>query len=286
MMKESLGQYITCDGKPISFRKWAGVRDVIVYLHGIESNSGWFSPFASQLNERGFTLYGIDRRGSGLNEDDRGDIRDYNTFLDDIDDALKFIREQNIGKKIYLMGICWGGLLAVNYIAKRKPDTAHGLLLLSPAIYRKIDLNFCIKAIAKIYSLFYPKFRFKIPIRDEMFTSSKRYLSFIKKDTMRLRALSCRFFNEILRMEQELSPINHKITVPVAVLLSGYDEIVDNDRVREWFKRLEANDKTIKVFNDLRHVMPFEDNIDPLVDFISDWIETRELSLESQSIKD
>ena len=58
MMKESLGQIKTQDGKSFSFRKWSGADDVIIYLHGIESNSEWFSPFASQLNEKGFTIYG------------------------------------------------------------------------------------------------------------------------------------------------------------------------------------------------------------------------------------
>jgi len=68
-MKESLGQYRARDGRLLSFRKWGGAGDVIVYLHGVESNSGWFSPFASRLNMNGFTLYGIDRRGSGLNRE-------------------------------------------------------------------------------------------------------------------------------------------------------------------------------------------------------------------------
>ncbi len=74
-MKESLGQYAARDGKMLNFRKWRGSCDVVIYLHGIESNSGWFSPFASQLAERDFTVYGIDRRGSGLNDENRGDIK-------------------------------------------------------------------------------------------------------------------------------------------------------------------------------------------------------------------
>jgi acylglycerol lipase len=270
-MKESLGQYTTRAGNSLSFRKWSGTKDVIVYLHGIESNSAWFAPLASRLNEDGFILYGIDRRGSGLNKEDRGDILDYNMFLDDIEDALKFVKEQNANKKIYVMGICWGGLLAVNYIVKKKimPD---GLILLSPSIYRKVDLNFFVKSLARIYSLFCPRSHFKIPIKDRMFTSNRRCLDIITKDTTRLKTLSLRFFREILRMERESSPINHKISLPVAVLLAGIDEIVDNKRVKEWFEKVESDDKAMKIFNDMHHVLPFEENIDPLISFITDWI--------------
>ena len=284
-MKESLGQYMARDGRTLSFRKWSGPDDVIVYLHGLESNSGWFSYFASRLNQNGFTVYGIDRRGSGLNKKNgRGDASDYNIFLDDIDDALEFVRGQNIGKKIFLMGICWGALLAVNYTAKARamPD---GLILLSPAIYRNVDLSIWVKTIAKICSFVHPRARFKIPIRDHMFTSNRRYTDFIKKDKMRLRSLTCRFFNEILRMEKEFADINHRLSLPVTVLLAGHDEIVDNKKVKEWFKRIESGDKAIKAFNDMRHVMPFEENIDPLIDFITGRLKTREMSFERQRVK-
>lgn len=283
-MKESLGQIRTRDGKSLSFRKWNGTGDVIIYLHGIESNSGWFSPFASRLNENGFTLYGPDRRGSGLNKENRGDIDDYNIFLDDIKETLRFVKEQNIGKKIYIMGICWGGLLAVNYAAKEKalPD---GLILLSPAVYRKTDLSALTKTAAKTCSFIYPKFRFKIPIKDHMFTPNRKYLDFIENDSMRLRTLTCSFFGQILKMEQKFSAINHKISIPVICLLAGEDEIVDNDKVKEWFEIVESKDKTIKVFDDIHHVMPFEYDIDPLIGSITDWIIKRSLSFENQGIK-
>ena len=284
-MKESLGQYRTRDGKSLSFRKWSGTGDVIVYLHGIESNSGWFSSFAADLNQRGFTLYGLDRRGSGLNKEDaRGDISDYNIFFSDIEDALAFAREQNVGKNIFLMGICWGGILAVNY-AVRGRSMPDGLILLSPAIYRKVDLKSYIKAIAKICYLVYPKTRFRIPIKDRMFTSNARYLDFIKNDQMRLKTLTCRFFNEILKMEEGFSNTNHRIHLPIVVLLAEHDEIVDNRRAKEWFRKLESNDKAIKVFDDFCHVMPFEDKCEPLVRFITDWIRERKPSFESQRVK-
>ncbi|MBL7070626.1 MAG: alpha/beta fold hydrolase [Candidatus Omnitrophica bacterium] len=283
-MKESIGQYGTRDGKALSFRKWAGEKDIIVYLHGVESSSVWFKPLAVPLNEKGYTLYGIDRRGSGLNTGERGDIGDYNIFLNDIEDALTFVKEQNTGKKIYLIGICWGALLAVNYAVSRKAKL-DGLILLSPAIYRKVSFNPFVKTIAKICFFINPQTHFKIPIEDRMFTPNKECLDFIRGDSMRLRSLTVRFFNEIVKMENDFSAINHKIASPIAVLLAGHDEIVDNSKTRQWFNRLDSRDKTIKVFKDFHHVMPFEKDASRLTDFISGWLEEREMSLEGQSIK-
>lgn len=283
-MKESLGRYVTRDGMPLAFRKWQGAGDTIVYLHGIESNSGWFSQFASQLAGKGLALYGIDRRGSGLNEEDRGDIKDYSIFIDDIECALRMVKEQNAGKKIYLMGICWGALLAVHYVIKGKPSP-DGLILLSPAIHRKVDLGRGAKIAAKACSLFYPKARFKIPINDRMFTGSARYLDFIKNDKMRLRYLTCRFFNQIVRMENDFIPAGGNLLLPVIALLAGHDDIVDNERVRKWFSALPSRDKTIRVFDNFCHVMPFEEKIAPLIDCVHGWVKEREASFEIQSFK-
>ncbi|MDD5680216.1 MAG: alpha/beta fold hydrolase [Candidatus Omnitrophica bacterium] len=283
-MRESLGQYRTRDGKSLSFRKWQGTGDVIIYLHGIESNSGWFSQLASQLAGRGFILYGIDRRGSGLNNEGRGDISDYNIFFDDIEDALKFVKEQNIGKKVYLLGICWGALLAVNY-SLRKRISPDGLILLSPAIYRKVDLTTAVKIFAKVSSCLYPGARFKIPINDRMFTDNQRYIDFIISDKMRLRSLTTRFFNQIIRMETDFEAIKNGLLLPVILLFAGHDEIVDNERVRRWFNGILSQDKTIRVFDNFHHVMPFEEDITPLVDCINSWAGERESSVEVQNVK-
>ena len=283
-MKESLGQYPTRDRKMLHFRKWCVSGDIIIYLHGIESNSGWFSAFASQLAERGFSLYGIDRRGSGLNHEDRGDIKDYNIFLDDIEDAVNFVKSENPGKKIYLMGICWGAFLAVNYALKRHtaPD---GIILLSPAIYRKVDLRPIVKIAGWASSIVYPKGYFKIPINDRMFTDNERYRSFIRSDKMRLRSLTCRFFKEILRMENDFASSANELFLPVLVLLAGHDEIVDNAQVKRWFNVLPIEEKMIETFTDFHHVMPFEEDVTPLLDAISDWAKERETSIAGQNIK-
>ena len=47
----------------------------IVYLHGIQSHGGWYEGSCAHLAAAGFPVYFLDRRGSGLNEQDRGTHR-------------------------------------------------------------------------------------------------------------------------------------------------------------------------------------------------------------------
>ena len=48
---------------------------------------------------------------------------------------------------------------------------------------------------------------------------------------------------------------------------------------------LESTNKAIKVFNGLHHVMPFEKDISPLIDFIDGWVNMREMPVEHKSVK-
>ncbi|MEA2081009.1 MAG: alpha/beta hydrolase, partial [Pseudomonadota bacterium] len=75
-----------------------GVRTALVYLHGIESHAGWFAIAAGQLREQGFDVYCLDRRGSGLNRENRGLISGhvdaYETLLADIDSFIAPLHER------------------------------------------------------------------------------------------------------------------------------------------------------------------------------------------------
>ncbi len=276
-MPERKGWYTSRDGCTLRFREWQEDGDVILYLHGIESHSGWFSGFASMLHERGFAVYGIDRRGSGLNDQPRGDIQDYHLFYKDIEDALMFVRTRHAGKRVFLLGICWGGFLAANYVAWGGQG-ADGMIVLSPALYRKIDVSWYARCFLHICFRITPRFTFPIPIRDAMFTGNPEYRAFIAHDALRVRRLSCRFFHEITRMETRAAHSNTSIHIPLLVLLAGQDEIIDNDRVTEWFERVSTTDKSLRVFKEMRHVLPFEERADIVIDELASWIMGRTIA--------
>ena len=85
-------------------------------------------------------------------------------------------------------------------------------------------------------------------------------------------------------MENDFSSSANELFLPVLVLLAGHDEIVDNARVKRWFNALPIGEKAIKTFADFRHVMPFEEDVTPLSEAVSDWMKERE-AVASQNIK-
>src|SRR5919206_4432206 len=76
------------DGAVLAYRYWAAgppESDAAIYLHGLAGHSLWFSEAATRLAAAGVSVYGADRRGSGLNTDlGPGDLPRYEVALQDI----------------------------------------------------------------------------------------------------------------------------------------------------------------------------------------------------------
>src|SRR5688572_15805938 len=64
----------------------------VVCIHGIQSHGGWYTRSCRFLSQAGFEVAFLDRRGSGLNEPDRGDAPSFRRLLDDLVEFLQPLR--------------------------------------------------------------------------------------------------------------------------------------------------------------------------------------------------
>src|ERR1043165_9133281 len=121
--------YTARDGRRLAVRVWRSIdapKARVVCLHGITSHAGWYYEVAQHLAGAGFRVHFLDRRGSGLNADQPGDVDDWQIWIDDVAAYL------NAGCKgggngsrhcdlpTILCGISWGGKLAP-VVARRYP---------------------------------------------------------------------------------------------------------------------------------------------------------------------
>jgi len=268
-----LKQFTARDGTQIFYREWEGRghRSLIVYLHGLESHLGWFIDTGNLLNKKGFHVYAVERRGSGISKAERGHIESFLVLIEDVKEAVELFRAQHSGKKIYLIGLCWGCKIAVTFAAYHQ-DLIDGLILVSPAVRTRVSLPLRQKVDVIFSNIARPKKLFDVPLEDRMFTKNPKYIEFIKKDELKLKKVTARFFFETGKMNFHFNSIAHKIHIPVLTLLAGEDLIVDNEGVKKWFARLGSKDKTIKIYPGCYHSLQFEKTKD-VVNYIADWEE-------------
>ena len=71
-----LRTFLAPDGKELAYVVYPPAdgspqQAAFLYLHGIESHAGWFRDAAERLQQAGHFVYCLDRRGSGLNRENR-----------------------------------------------------------------------------------------------------------------------------------------------------------------------------------------------------------------------
>ena len=74
------------DGYVWKYRKYLApgeARGILVFIHGIQSHAGWYEHSCTQFALAGYDTYFLDRRGSGMNTEARGDAPSFRRLLDD-----------------------------------------------------------------------------------------------------------------------------------------------------------------------------------------------------------
>ena len=178
----------------VSIRRWvptARTLGSVVLLHGIQSHSGWYVNTCGQLADAGFHVLAPDRRGSGLNQEHRGDAPSFRRLLDDV--ATLF---RQLERPRFLVGISWGGKLAVA-LQRRNPGLCDGLVLVTPGLSSRIALGWTNRIRVLLSRCFAPRSLFDIPLNDpELFTSNIESQRWIRDDPLALRKATARLLFE------------------------------------------------------------------------------------------
>ncbi len=233
-----------------------GVR--LVYLNGIESHAGWFEAPARELAGRGYELYLLDRRGSGLNQSGpglrAGHVDHADTLIGDIHTFRAALPPDG---PLGLVALSWGGKLAVGH-ALRHPADFDFLVLVTPGLVPRVDVTPAQKIGILFAQPFRPTALFQTPIEPWMFTRNPHFLARIERDPLRLREATARFLWESRRLDRQIESEIGEFRTPVLLLLAGDDVIIDNAATAALLARGQSPLITIRRYPGLPHSLQFE----------------------------
>ncbi|HRZ86676.1 MAG TPA: alpha/beta fold hydrolase [bacterium] len=262
----------TFDHYRLLYRYWdvPSPRGVVICLHGVQSHSEWFARSCQYLADRGYRVYAPDRRGSGMNNAQRGDCPWYQAFLFDVRLFVDIEQKMSPRMPVHLMGVSWGGKLAA-MTAIQYPAGIRSVILIAPGLAEKVDLPFREKLRVAAARLIAPTRLFRIPIDPKMFTANPERIAYIGGDRCMLKMATARFLVESRRMSGYVRHNAGKLETPVMMMLAGIDDIVDNDRLIELFKRFGAWKKGFKIYADAYHTIEFERDNEKFFNDIAEW---------------
>jgi acylglycerol lipase len=273
----AIGEYQTTDGSTLAYveHRTANPKAALVYLHGIESHAGWFNAAADGLCAEGFDVYCLDRRGSGINRENRGFrsgfVDSSETLIEDIHAFVQPLRERY--EHVFLTGLSWGGKLAPAY-ALIHPEDVDAMVLITPGIIAEVDVSFFAKMGIFFGTFFHPTAQFHTPIEPQMFTTTPIYLEDIRKDPLRLHCATARFFWGSRKLDKFLAKNIAENRLPILMFLAGQDTIIDNDGVIEFLEDGSQTILDILTYEDQTHSIQF-DATPRLVADTTAWLQLR-----------
>jgi muconate cycloisomerase len=247
----------------------------LVVLHGLQSHAQWFAGAADGLVERGLSVYALERRGSGSSPERSGDIDRYRTWFDEAARLVDFVRREQPGTPVHLLGHCFGANVALGAALERPGDVA-SLIMVTPGLHirpdYRLDEKLRIAAAAALGAG--RQRRFRVPQDDELFTRDPDVLGWISADTLGSKTLSARCLVQIRRMVSSLRRRIGELEVPLLVLEAERDRIADNDANAELFNRRLAG-RWRRVVFDTEHFLVAEPCRDAVLDEIAAWVRRR-----------
>ena len=232
----------------------------VLYLHGIQSHPGWFFASAAALAGDGHEVFQVTRRGSGTSCRDRGHARSAGQLLADIAAAEKFVLARMQAERLHLVGVSWGGKLAAVRAAQgAEAGPIASLTLIAPGIAARVDVSARVKLGVAACLFACPRKGFAIPLNDpELFTDNEAMRGFLRGDPLRLRRATARLMYASRRLDRMLAGADEgMLKMPVTLILSARDRIIDNDAVRWMVGRLTAGQADVRELPGA-HTLEFE----------------------------
>jgi alpha-beta hydrolase superfamily lysophospholipase len=264
--------FTASDGYRLHYRHYPArgtPRGRVVCIHGIQSHAGWYPASCVYLAEHGWDVVFLDRRGSGLNDQARGDCPHSRRLLLDL---AEFLPAQGDPAPV-LVAISWGARLGIA-LERFRPGLIAGLVLLAPGLCPIVRPPFGQRLAIAWSRLVAPGRLFPIPLDDpELFTATPRWRAFIRDDPLSLRRATARLLVAGVFLDRAARRAAPHVRVPALLLLAGQDRIVDNNLTRAYFARLGSSDKSVIEYPQAHHTLEFEPDPTPIFADLSRWLE-------------
>jgi alpha-beta hydrolase superfamily lysophospholipase len=252
---ENTGTFESTDGLKIFYRQYQAEeeRARLVIAHGIGEHSGRYGNVVDKLQPGGTSIWAVDLRGHGKSGGRRGHVSAFDEYRHDLLLILKIVKEgMPEGRKCFLLGHSMGGLIALDF-AMHYPQIVDGLIISSPSLGITVKVPPVKRLLGKAMSSVLPGLTLSNGLDVTKLSHDEGVVRAYVDDPLVHDRVSARWFTEIVRTMEEVNRSASKVAVPILMQLAGDDHLTDAARSREFFDRLNVEDKRLCVYDGFYH---------------------------------
>jgi alpha-beta hydrolase superfamily lysophospholipase len=276
-MQHTEGKFNTSDGLELYYQAWqpdGETKAALAVVHGYGEHSGRYLNPVNYFTPRGYALYAFDLRGHGKSAGQRGHINRFDEYLSDTDTFLKLVREQQPGRKVFLLGHSLGGLIVAAY-AEDHPGELPGLIMSSAFLQFKIKVPGWKMTLARTLSNLMPTFTMANDVPAAHLSHDPKVVATYDVDPLNHHVATARWGTEIMAAQTRTLDRAGELTIPVLVLYADADQIADPKGSALFFERVKLADKTVHRYDGYYHEIFNEMDKDTVFRDLEVWLATR-----------
>jgi acylglycerol lipase len=268
------------DGCALHVYQWTsqqaetGSGAIVIVLHGYSEHCGRYREFAEFLVRTGHPVWGLDARGHGRSAGQRGDVLDYERYIDDLHGFAREIRQQHPGRRLVVLGHSNGGLTALRMVQSRAA-VVDGLILTCPLIELQPSHQPMPLWLASIVAKLVARLPLPNGLKPHELTHDQAIVDIQQRDPLNHRFSTPRWYvTTMLAMQQAMASLD-AVHVPVLVVGADSDPIVVPAAVRRMYEGLASQDKEFLLCSNAYHEVLNELDRDQTYRKIGAWLAAR-----------
>ncbi|MBL4818855.1 MAG: lysophospholipase, partial [Deltaproteobacteria bacterium] len=227
-------------------------KHTIVLVHGFAEHIGRYQDLIERLNQSNMNVIGLDFRGHGQSDGQRGYIDSLSQYEEDLDAAVQTAKQKTGTQKVTILAHSMGALIASCYAVNRA-DQVSGLILSSPLIALSVKVPYWKQQVGQIMSTLWPTFSMPNTMDPKYLSHDPKTVQDYEKDPLVFHEVNARWFEQVTGFKGEAIKIAAKIQTPMLVQLSDEEQIVSFDASKEWFDHIPGADSSVKVYEGFYH---------------------------------
>jgi alpha-beta hydrolase superfamily lysophospholipase len=242
--------FIAGDGTRLFYRHWPALdtkpghpRGTIVIFHRGHEHSGRVAHLADELELDGFDVFALDARGHGRSGGARGHSPSMDRSVADMDQFVRLAAEVsgNGPESVSIIAQSVGAVVAARWLQLKRPEIRCAVLA-APVFRIRLYVPFARPALALLRKL-RGAFQVNSYVRPEMLTHDSDRAASYKTDPLITRPISVGTLLDVSSAGQKAVAEAGTITVPVQMLTSGSDYVVERRPQMAFFDRLACQRK-------------------------------------------
>ncbi|MBD2775714.1 alpha/beta hydrolase [Iningainema tapete] len=242
---------------------------IALIVHGLGSHSGLFSNVVEHLIKCGYAVYGLDLRGHGRSQGQRGHINSWSEFREDLKAFLQLIETQQPGCPRFLLGHSLGGVIALDYVL-RFPKSVQGLITMAPPLGR-VGVSPLKLTLGRTLSQVMPRFALNTGFASATASSDRNVLAISTDRFMHSRG-SARLATEFLAAIAWIQFHADDLQVPILILHGGADQVALPEGSRIFFEKISFPDKERYEYPQSRHALHRDLDYPEILTNLEDWL--------------